>query len=287
MAEQLDLLTSSAAGSPVRTSAPQEKAPASTEHVPGCGSRCTESCAKCGPLGSLLKTSLLCELEALTGCSLTWKRASTPLGRSWWVLTTSASRIEESEHGSSAEEWPTPTATPYGSSNNGCPGDGRAEYATKGKPSLDAMALWPTATAGDAKASGSRTTASSNAHPGISLTDAAVHGISIRDTADRKAWATPTARDWKDTPGQASCNDEHDYCDLLPRQVFADQQHPESSSTNGKPLEPSRLLNADWVFQLMGYPREWGRLSTARGSKQRATQSSRTSPRSSAEQFCE
>lgn len=32
--------------------------------------------------------------------------------------------------------------------------------------------LWPTATAGDAKSSGSRNTPGSNAHPGTSLTDA-------------------------------------------------------------------------------------------------------------------
>ncbi len=37
-------------------------------------------------------------------------------------------------------EWPTPAATPYGTSNNGCPGDGREAYATKGKPSLEGLA---------------------------------------------------------------------------------------------------------------------------------------------------
>jgi hypothetical protein len=36
--------------------------------------------------------------------------------------------------------WPTPTASPYGSRNNGDPHDGRTEYATKGAPSLDTMA---------------------------------------------------------------------------------------------------------------------------------------------------
>lgn len=45
---------------------------------------------------------------------------------------------------------PTPTAVSYGSSNNGCPGDGRKEYATRGKPSLQTMArnnMWPMPTA--------------------------------------------------------------------------------------------------------------------------------------------
>lgn len=35
---------------------------------------------------------------------------------------------------------PTPTASRYGSSNNGCPGDGRETYRLKGKPSLWSMA---------------------------------------------------------------------------------------------------------------------------------------------------
>jgi hypothetical protein len=35
---------------------------------------------------------------------------------------------------------PTPSATPYGSGQNGCPHDGRAEYAGKGKPSLWTLA---------------------------------------------------------------------------------------------------------------------------------------------------
>lgn len=68
---------------------------------------------------------------------------------------------------------PTPTANDYGTTNNGKRGDG-STYATKGKPSLSTMArrgLIPTPTAGDANSSGSRNTATSKAHPGVSLTD--------------------------------------------------------------------------------------------------------------------
>lgn len=42
-----------------------------------------------------------------------------------------------------AVEWPTPTASSYGSSNNGCPGDGREAYATAGKPSLSTWVKGP------------------------------------------------------------------------------------------------------------------------------------------------
>lgn len=39
-------------------------------------------------------------------------------------------------------EYPTPTASTYGSTNNGKPRDGkREEYATKGTPSLDSLAV--------------------------------------------------------------------------------------------------------------------------------------------------
>lgn len=51
---------------------------------------------------------------------------------------------------SAAQEWPTPSATPYGSSNNGNPHDYRTEYATKGKPSLEGFARqWPSPRASD------------------------------------------------------------------------------------------------------------------------------------------
>lgn len=71
-------------------------------------------------------------------------------------------------------EWPTPAATPYGTSNNGCPGDGREEYATKGKPSLEGMTrLWPTATATDANSSGAAGySTASGRHAVTTLTDA-------------------------------------------------------------------------------------------------------------------
>ena len=229
MGEQLDLWISCAAAFPARMSAPPETNAGSRVNEAGCGSRCAESCPKCGRLGSLLRTSLLCELMALTKCSATWSAKATPAGRSWSVLTISARPIEESGCGFSRERWPTPTA-------------------------------------GDAKASGSRTTEDSAAHPGISLTDAAVHGLTIQSKA-RRRWATPTARDWKDSANQTCCDEDHRHCDLLPRQVFAGQHGEANPSTSGSTAEPSPMLNANWVFQMMGYPPTWARLSTARASR--------------------
>lgn len=89
---------------------------------------------------------------------------------------TSEPHTDASGSSSSGGEWPTPTATEYGSSNNGSPHDNRDAYATAGKPSLSTAAkLWPTATHGNPE---------TKAHAGTSLTDAAVRN-----------WPTPRAED--------------------------------------------------------------------------------------------
>jgi hypothetical protein len=52
--------------------------------------------------------------------------------------------------------FPTPTVS-QGTTNNGCPQDGRKEYRTKGRPTLGHMAkhnLWPTPAARDYKDTG-------------------------------------------------------------------------------------------------------------------------------------
>jgi hypothetical protein len=51
------------------------------------------------------------------------------------------------QDGATGRLFPTPAAVSYGTSNNGCPGDGREHYRLRGKPSLETMArkdLWPT-----------------------------------------------------------------------------------------------------------------------------------------------
>lgn len=97
--------TSCAADSPARTSASPAPAPASTGRAAAYGANTPDLFENSDPVGSLLKTSLLSELEAMTGSRMTWKRQATPSGRSWWVLTTLARRTDESEPGL----LPTPT----------------------------------------------------------------------------------------------------------------------------------------------------------------------------------
>lgn len=91
--------------------------------------------------------------------------------------TTGAARGQRAQGGpklSAIALLPTPTATDYGSGNNGSPGDGkRVEYATKGAPSLSRLSRQlPTPTAGDARGS-RREGLSPGSNAGVTLTDAA------------------------------------------------------------------------------------------------------------------
>jgi len=110
----------SSAVRPVRTpAAPTPKAGASMERRPGFSWKPSASSSKADRLGLALRTALGCELEALTGCSLSWSKRATPAGRSWWVLTTLARPTSENACGLFV---PTPSATQYGSNQGGAAG---------------------------------------------------------------------------------------------------------------------------------------------------------------------
>ena len=100
MAKQLDMLTSSLADSPAKTSASQTPQPkVSTEPEADSSSNCSESSARLDQIGSLLRTHLRCALEGQTGYSMKWKDKGTPAGRSWWVLGISSRPIAETVSG--------------------------------------------------------------------------------------------------------------------------------------------------------------------------------------------
>lgn len=104
-----DCPPSSSEALPARTSArPIPKAKASTARAPGSISRPPGSSETAALVGSLLKTALICELAAPTGCSARWKLSATPAGRSWYVLETSAPTTNVRDPGSSVA---TPTSS--------------------------------------------------------------------------------------------------------------------------------------------------------------------------------
>jgi len=128
---------------------------------------------------------------------------------------------------------PTPAASQSGTSNNGCPGDGRQEYATKGRPSLETLArkgTWPTPTQGDSKASGSRNLEGAKAHAGVSLTDAVRFGNSNTP----RMVPSPKARDHRSGKGYTKRGHSPDLPEVI-----------------------GGLLNPTWVEWLMGLPLGW------------------------------
>ena len=102
-----------------------------------CGGKCTASSMNPDLIGCLLKTFLLCELEALTRFCFHWKSSATPAGRSWWALQISKPVTKEKGSGL----WPTATVVDA---------ENRKYQRSKGKTFLSlpgAVEMWSTPTA--------------------------------------------------------------------------------------------------------------------------------------------
>lgn len=171
--------------------------------------------------------------------------------------------------------WPTPDAR-LGDPKRGMPSPRLAEdrYFRKGTRDLmDAVTLWPTPRAHDARADFAKLVRSST---GISLETAA------------RLWPTPTANDWKNAgymisggkkyatlPGAAGATPEQ-----WPSPAARDWRSGRGRSPNGHTEQLAEKvggqLNPVWVEWLMGYPAGWTDLGDS------ATPSCRQSRRSSA-----
>lgn len=222
---------------------------------------------------------------------------------------TSAPPNYEPESSSSESTWSTPTCRDKETLAKVTRG---ANASAGGTPLLVQVQRWPTPTAGDAKGAGSRNLEGSEAHAGVSLTDAVRFGNS---TTPRN-WATPLPSDV--TGGQGAIERgtrghslhtaatmfptpqarDHKGVDLSSRHVGASLPHflqtgerihgeagppaPESPSTPGSRPASSRplVLNPRWVLTLMGFPATYLD-GVAPPSKRSATRSSRKSAPSS------
>lgn len=115
--------TSSSDPRRARTSAaPIRRGKASMENAAASSSRLSASSESAALVGSLLRTALISELEALTGSSPRWRASATPAGHSWSVLTMSAPTTSGNGHGSSdatSTKLPTPVAGNSGSNQGG------------------------------------------------------------------------------------------------------------------------------------------------------------------------
>jgi hypothetical protein len=220
------------------------------------GATCSGSSADSDPVGSSLRTFLLCELSRLTGYSLHWKESATPAGRSWWVLGRAARPTSGTGCGS-LEGWPTP----------------RSADANRG-PDYGATA---------------------NHEGGGNLMGRIVVTL-LADAGDAKAWVTPSAADNRPrfTPANIARRTAKGKQLMLSGQVLLDGRPvPANPSTNGKSLDwptpraekqnadshgkvPTEVknrgaLNPRWVLQLQGMPPDWLDLPESTLLKLRAT----------------
>lgn len=236
--------------SPARMSRMQDSEPESTENTADSGLKCSESFASYDRSSSLWRTSQLCLDGALAEFSETWPRAGMTRNGTAYQLRALALLTAGTEFGL----WPTPRSE-----------DSEQTGPHRGIPDTltSAARMWPTPTEGDAKSSGSRNTENSQAHFGLSLTDA------VREDGGRgRRWPTPTADDANNVTRNSG-----DY-QSLSREVY---RSPSSRDWKGMSAASWRLrsigdktptlpdqvggaLNPEWVAWLMGFPVEWLRL---------------------------
>ena len=268
----------------------------------GCGPSTQGSLASYDPGTSSWKTSQLSLFEALTECSVTWPRSGTMRGGTAYPLPPSAPLTVETGSTWSRGEYPTPSATDYGTSQN--EGEVPHERPTAGTPSLSTWARslapnpeqWPTPTA-------SRSNQLSRSHdrqgepllagqalkswPTPTKQDGSNHGSTSQQERNSKplnalaaSWPTPTAGD-AEASGSRNANPDseaHPGTSLTDATCRAGHQPP-TTCTHGGECKPA--LNPRFVEWLQGFPMGWTELTAesraALASELSATRLSRRS----------
>ena len=253
---QLELLApiSSAAASRAKTSRSRAPAPASTASARAFGRSSPGSSVTFDPDSSSWRTCPLSDDEASIEFSGTWPRAGTMRRGIASPLPPSAPLTAAIGSSWSRGEYPTPSASSYGTSQN----EGKVEHnrpATAGTPSLETWAraggpsaeprgpAWPTPLANDAK----------NPSPAAGQTRRSSPGLA---SAAAQIWPTPTAGDSKRSGSRvgSSTTEAH------PGTSFTD-----ATCRSGRPdrrtcshgADCPGQLNPRFVLWMMGFPLDW------------------------------
>ncbi len=247
---------SSAAGFPARIFPLPGRAPESTGNGLAFGAKWPEWLAKYDPDSSSWRTrqcSLLGDLEEF---SETWPRWGFMRDGECWALTTPGPRTS----GTGSGYWRSPDTGAGGTS--GLLKQGK-DFRENGQPiqirlidQVNNPRLWPTPK-------------SSPSGPDFARMNREKSGGDDLATAVARPWATPSARDWKDTPGMATEGTNPDgtkrtRTDQLARQVYAGGTStrqtyptPTSSERSGRNRLTGRGEGLFWVVRDMagGSPR--------------------------------
>jgi hypothetical protein len=272
--------TSSAAGSPARTSASPAEERGSTGHARVFGASTRVSLASYDPGTSSWRTSQLSLLEDSGELLGTWPRSGMTRSGTAFLLRPLAPLTDVTGSGL----WPTPMA------QNGEERNSKTWLRPLGEPQNleNAVARWPTPNAADGR--GGRKTPDEDLLTGKRSSGAKVQ-VSLRDAVRRdelRAWPTPTARLGQARGAQPKrylnperSNDLDDAV-ALAETFKTPTSAPFSHGGSGGGLHkqvgaPSGgPLNPQWVAWLMGFPLDWTSLPPS------GTRSSRKSRNGSA-----
>jgi hypothetical protein len=251
-------LTSSAAGSPAKTSASPAKEPGSTDTVRVFGQSTRVSLANYDPGTSSWRTSQLSLLEDSGELSGTWPRSGMTRNGTAFLLLPLAPLTDVIGSGL----WPTPSVK--GNYNRA----GLSEKSGDGLSTAVNREMWPTPNAADGQ--GGRKTPDEDLMTGKRSSGAKVQ-VSLRDAVRRdelRAWPTPTARLGQARGAQpkryldpARSNDLDDavaLAETFKTPTSAPFSHGGSGGELHKQVAPSGgPLNPQWVAWLMGFPIDW------------------------------
>ena len=187
---------------------------------------------------------------------------------------------------------PTPTASEYGTRNNGQRRDG-STFKTAGAPSLSTMArraMWPTVRASDGERGGrgdliqairgnenkhyklwptpqAYSKGSSSSAPGLTPLDLAVRPEMERhreraierrkEAAQRRRWPTPTAGDSKSSGSRNGASSSAQFGVSLTDAVRGDGGSGSVPTNCARGMQVGGPLNPSWVEWLMGWPVGW------------------------------
>ena len=258
-----------------KTSVWQGPEQGSTDSDRGSGASMRELYATYSPATSSWKMSQLSLLGDSTVSSATWPKSGSIRSSSMYLRPKRQARPTVAKGSSySRNEYPTPSATPYGTSQN----EGKVAHKrpTAGTPGLETWAKnWPTAGANYWKGSfqpGQRRgqlyeaaeqkwatpTAHDGRRPGADVHSTQGNNLS-RDTAN---WATPTAGDAKQSGAAGYPTDSKRNAGTTLTDMVSGPRGPlgRKTKTAGEPTsqpEVRRLLSPNFVEALMGFPVGW------------------------------